>query len=535
MAQKLQSTLQAVPRWYGLFIVLLAAAQAHRPLSGAVDTWAHAAIGRWIWEHGQVPQQSLFLWGAEPIRWIAHSWGSQLWFYALLRMLGPHGVIAFTVLMVASVFALLWREWARHATPGTLAVSVFVLAIWCSAPRFHARPELFTALFLAILLIYLTRRTEVTTIERDWTRSTLKAAPGLIALFVMWANGHGAVALGLVVLAMTLVCDGVQDRFDRRSRALLVLAVTCFAVTLLNPYGAELWQALRSVKSETFKVIDEWKPPWVSRSLPPEYMVGEAVLVLAALFAWWNGSQRRWAQLAWLLFASASFGSARRNLWVLAIVCLAILATNATALESERWWRWWRARTQKSDSSLASQPVPVALRNVACIGALTCLLTAIAQATPRDWWKFTAVSRTAPVQLVRFFRASKLQGRVFNDYEYSSYWQWAFGGRPPLFIDLLNAYPDSLMSDYFAVCDRTARGRAILGRVEIVMLRPSRSHEAVHRLQGFLDTRPKDWACVYRHHDGTIWVRRNAKFRRVWKRHKPRTRTVFKNLKGRAR
>lgn len=509
------------PRWFGLLIVLLAATHGNRPLSGAVDTWAHAAVGRWIWQHGEVPQQSLFLWGAEPIRWIAHSWGSQLWFYALMRTLGPHGVIAFSVLIVATVFALLWREWARRATPGTLAVFVFTLAIWCAAPRFHPRPELFTALFLTLLLLFLARRTEASSIARDWKQSTLKAAPAILLMFVIWANVHGAVALGVVLLAMTIVCDAVQDRFDARARALILFGVACAAATLLNPYGAELWQALRSVKSDTFKVIDEWKPPWVARPLAWEYMAGEAVLVLVALFAWWNGGQRRWAQLAWLLFASASFVSARRNLWVLAIVCLAVMVANATALESERWWRWWRSRTQKQNAHLAGQPIPDALRIVARVGALTCLMIGIAQATPRDWWQFRAVSRKAPLQMVRFVRASKLQGRVFNDYEFSSYWQWGFGGRPPLFIDLLNAYPDSLMDDYFAVCDRTARGRTILQRAEIVMLRPSQKHEAIHRLQKFLDNNEREWARIYRRHDGTLWVRRNAKYRRLWKKLKP--------------
>src|SRR5688572_28751949 len=70
---------------YGPLLLLLAAARAFHPLSGEIDTWAHAAIGRWIWQNGQVPQQTLIIWVADPIPWVAHSWLSQLLFYGAIQ------------------------------------------------------------------------------------------------------------------------------------------------------------------------------------------------------------------------------------------------------------------------------------------------------------------------------------------------------------------------------------------------------------------------------------------------------------------
>src|SRR5947207_1388437 len=61
-----------------LFCIL----QAWCPLPGSDDFWAHAAVGRWIWQNGQVPDHSLFLWTAsEP--WVAHSWLGELALYHL--------------------------------------------------------------------------------------------------------------------------------------------------------------------------------------------------------------------------------------------------------------------------------------------------------------------------------------------------------------------------------------------------------------------------------------------------------------------
>jgi hypothetical protein len=512
-----------LPRLYAPLLLLLCATYANRPLGGDIDTWAHAAIGRWIWQHGQVPEQSLFLWGAEPIRWIAHSWLSQLTFYALLQSGGAGLVIAFNVACAVAVFALLWRFWTQTSRPNFLTVVLFAVALSCSAPRFYPRPELFTALFLTLLLLFLSRRTQTL-----WHRQSTLGAGSIVLIFALWANFHGAVAIGLVILVLTLLADAVQDRLDERWRFLLIISICGAAATFLNPYGMELWQALRAVKSETFQAINEWKPFWKWPPLDPAYAIAEAVLVVSALAAWFGNRQRRWAHLLWLLFAAASFISARRNLWVLAIVCLVVLAYNSQVLDTDKFWLWWRRRrdTQSTldaistpaTSAEAPASVPVLLRTITRISIVLCLIVGVARSTPWDFWKFRTVSKKAPVALSRFFKVSRLQGRVFNDYEYSSYWQWSFGGKPPLFVDLLNAYPDRLLDDYFQVLDRKPRGLKILQRVEIVLLRPARPEERITKFGRYLDSQPQNWARIYRREDGAIWVRRIPKYRYLWSR-----------------
>src|SRR5262249_39571733 len=96
-----------LPRLYLILLVLLGAAYAWRPLRPGDDFWSHAAVGRWIWQHGQVPHQTLLLWTpAQP--WIAHSWLSELTFFGLLAAGGPRGgpylALAFTALMAALPF-----------------------------------------------------------------------------------------------------------------------------------------------------------------------------------------------------------------------------------------------------------------------------------------------------------------------------------------------------------------------------------------------------------------------------------------------
>src|SRR5690606_12034922 len=84
----------------------------------------------------------------------------------------------------------------------------------------------------------------------------------IYALFVLWANFHGAVAIGLVMLGAMAVMELAQQRLAHRAwKWPLLLGVGVLAICT-NPYGLEYWQALRPVGGEMFERIDEWKPFW---------------------------------------------------------------------------------------------------------------------------------------------------------------------------------------------------------------------------------------------------------------------------------
>src|SRR5262249_7652959 len=119
--------------------------------------------------------------------------------------------------------------------------------------------------------------------------------------------------------------------------------------------------------------------------------------------------------------------------------------------------------------------------------------------------------------VVRFLREHQLPGRVFNDYENSSYLQWRLAGQPPLYIDLSNAYPDDLMRDYQDVARVKQRGRALLDEqhIGIVVLTTNRPGFSLAPLANYLDADAR-WVRVYVGGDGVIWVRRTPEYKFVW-------------------
>lgn len=497
-------------------LLLIVAGFAWRPLAGGDDFWAHASIGRWIIENGRIPHRTLFLW-SENIPWIAHAWGTGVLFYGLMRLGGENGgpylALLLNVVLSATPFVLIWRHWRRNAPFTSLVPPLFVLAMWTGAARYHPRPELFSALFLTLLLLFL--------IEWPLHKTAPKAQIfGILLMFAIWPNLHGAVALGLVVLYVTVLCDFLQNRAGGR---LLALALACTVLVFVcNPRGLEYYRVLIPIGSQTFKRIDEWKPFWVWPALATELVIAEFILWSFGLLLWATNPNRRWAQLGWLLMMGAAFLQARRQLWLTALTALLVVASNARGLQSDELFRGWR-RLTKGD---VNETIPDPMRLITRVGVLVILVCSAAQAISRDFLPLHATDKRLPVGMAAFLLDKAPPGRLWNDYEYSAYLEWALHDKRMLYIDLNNAYPDSLMDEYFEAFTSTkendkakraeldARRTAILTqrKIDVVAMRPRTSKEGLSILAKYLNEN-KGWKRIYREKDGTVWARSYLKLR----------------------
>jgi len=526
-------------------VLALCAGLAARPVSPKLDTWAHAAVGRWIWEHRAVPDHTLFLWSAsEP--WVAHSWLSQLALYFVVSADGgdPDSwfLRSFTVATIAIPFLLVWRLWARHAPPAIGAAFCFSLAVYSSAGRFQPRPELCTALCLTGLLLFLYRRTvpNNSPAPNRWPRELARHA-AVVVMFVLWTNAHGAVAVGAAILAVTAACDLVQDRFDRRSRVLAALALVCTAGTLVNPYGLAYWTVLAPQSSYVFSNIVEWMPVWKPPLVEGDRLAALGLLIVMALVSWVRSPRRRWSQLAWLIGTAAAFLTARRHMWVLSLVCLTVIAVHADALDPKKLWEMVgralgrgpggpptaaagreKRPAARTDRQRTRHPQPVAPHGPAVTPAsrgVVLIALWIGLLLFRSWnstdWNAPA---PRPDRAAQFLSEKHTGGHVLNYYEGSSYLQWRLAGHPPLFIDLLNAYPDQVMLDYKDFALFTPRGKELLDELRIDWVLLTASVPAPLQtlpLVQFLMRSPH-WVVVYRDDAAIIWVRRVPETEPVW-------------------
>jgi hypothetical protein len=504
---RLRALISLWPRFYLPLLLAFCFATAWMPLGGGDDFWAHAAIGRWIAQNGRVPQETLFLWGdRQP--WVAHSWASQLWFYTILNAFGERGgalaALLFAGAMGALTIAVIWRAWGRLGRVTSLTPILFALAIWCGATRAKPRPELFTGLFFAILLAFLLEQT-----RRENEKISWRAYVGIPAMFALWANFHGAVAAGLLLLFLTTFFESVQRSVeDKRLKIspLALLLCACALAICLNPYGLGLWTALRPVGGAMFAQIDEWKPFWKWPALDMAFPAVGGVLTLFALLSWLGNSARRWSHGVWLLVWALFFLSARRHLWMLSLVSLAVMAANSSAIDSGAFWAALMGPNR-------NRTVPEIARAWVRPAVVLFIFVVVLRQTPRsviESFPPRATARYWPVQAATMLKSVARNRRVFNDYEYSSYLQWRCAGKPPLYIDLLNAYRDTLLSkDYFDIAKATPRGKKMLNQLKIncvFLRRHNPKKDSIHKLMLYLESKP-EWKRVYNQPDATIWVR----------------------------
>ena len=503
-SSELPPFLQFIPKLYLPLVLITAACFAWRPLSGGEDFWAHIAIGRWIVEHGAIPRSTLFLWTAHQ-QWVAAAWLAELIFYYLMVLGGERGgpflALGLTVVCVVLPYYWFWRRWTQRERVNSLVPMLFVLSIWCSSPRFHARPEIFTTVCLALLYGFLLD-------WKDKPKFPWAGAAGMVVMFGLWTNLHGAVAFGAVVIAISAVCDFVQ--FGRRAWPLAVTALLCIAaIVIFNPRHLAYLQVLKPISSFTFNHIDEWKPFYAWPAMDASLVVAEGILALVALGLWTRSENKRWATLGWWLLMVVFFFKARRNLWLTALTSLIVIVDNAKYLDTDQLFHGWRKLSATLTGESPDEGIPNGLRGVMRIATTAILLVAVAQAIPSDFLPFRAVSLTLPVNMSNFV-LNHTSGKLFNDYEYSAYHEWNFHDRRPLYIDLNNAYPDSLMEEYFTILGSRKARPGLLAKegFQVIALRPrnkSESDAGIRAFVKYLKVTPA-WKKVYDDTDGTVWV-----------------------------
>ncbi len=305
-----------------VFFLFFTACSAIFQLS-SYDLWWHLAGGRFISEGHGVPHVDPFSHTAEGMEWIDHEWLFEVIVHTTHQIGGANALIflrcALLTLIVFLVFHFVRRQTGLTAATTGFLLIPFVLA---GRDRFLMRPELFTILFATLLLttLYASRDKPL-----SW-RHTWWIPP----LFALWANIHGGLIVGVVLLGLWLGARLIDNfpiigRQDDGTDVATALGLFAAAVVagLANPFTYRVYlvpfELTSLIASGVYDNL-EWHRPMLGTQWLFYVMVAVSLISMLSQIR-----HRRWAPLLQLLFLALISLQYARNIALFSLLAPIIL------------------------------------------------------------------------------------------------------------------------------------------------------------------------------------------------------------------
>jgi hypothetical protein len=306
-----------------------------RLLGDAGIGW-HIRTGQLILSTHEIPRVDPFSTTAgQP--WFAWEWLYDVAAGWLDSAAGLNGVVLFTAVTIAGLFAWTFRLLLRRGANVLVALILVLLAESASMIHCQARPHVVSWLFTVVWFWILESSEKSCDGSHPHRSSSESSGAGtgrtwllwlLPVLMLAWVNLHGGFLVGFVLLAIYWVgavwqwFNQKEERFDdvwqkirigRRVRDLTRTGVLSAAATFANPYGFKLHVHIYRYLSNRFLMdhIDEFQSPNF-HYVAQKCFAGLLLLTLVALAA--NRRQASASQGLVVLFAVYSGLYASRNI-----------------------------------------------------------------------------------------------------------------------------------------------------------------------------------------------------------------------------
>lgn len=427
------------------------------------DYWWHVRTGQLIVESGALPRTDSFSYTAAGQPWVIHEWLTQLGFYLIQHSLGYWANAALFGLLgtltLLAVYAI-----SRLRGLGEVGATLFsLLALLVGAASANIRPQMITALFLAIAALILTKARvrgnpslHVAASASKQPHSSSMPAAGnpkqtvpvglwlLPLLMVLWANLHGGYVIGLVLIWLTVAGEGFAGRSGRPAipfKPLLLVALLAAAATLVSPNGLSTITypfTYAGTGNASMRFIREWQSPDFH---VPFIWVFAAILLLSTVVGF-GGSPLGLSEILWALVFGFLALTSLRHVPLYGIIVVPLIGTrlaNWLPVLRRPIARWRRITPLFAFWLL----LPL---------VLIWVLLGVRQGNLDLQIAREPSSATYPAGGVAFLSTSDLKGNLFNEYGWGGYLIYHLYPQRLVFIDgRADVYGDEHVEDYFEV------------------------------------------------------------------------------------
>jgi len=455
------------------------------------DTSLHTAIGRWILDHGQIPVTDPFSFTLPGAPWLAVEWGTGVVFAGLLHAFGLKGIVFLCGAMLAALITVMLRTMLTAGADILFSIVMVLFASNALSLHYHARPHLFTLLFLAITAWIVTR-------DRQQSTRWIWLLP---LLTVLWVNLHPGFAILFAYLGVLVAGSAIEWKLGNGSRARTMrygwLTLICAAATFINPFGWKLHAEIGSYFQATgmTDLLQEFQAP-TFRTSPQLFFLLFLVagLALCGLFL----SQRRIVEPLLILgLAYASLTSVRHSTIFVVIVAPLIAA------ELSKYWQNWVDRQPRRSAARILDALSTEKRPAFSRASLWMLagLAAIFFLTPEGQWPSGFDRELFPVEMAAK-HPELASSRVFTSEQWADYLLLRNYPRQTVFYDDRSFYGEKMFRAVQNLLNGGAGWQAALDRYHTdLVLIPTGS-----ALSARLHESPA-WSAVDKNNTAELFVR----------------------------
>lgn len=389
------------------------------------DFWWQLKTGELIVKQGRIPTRDVFSWTASGQPWMVHEWLTEVLFYLIHEHL-PKSALLFWKCGLAAVSCGLVLLRARMRS-GSTALGIGAALATAVVMRNYAdlRPQMITFVLLAGTLLGLDL----------YARGQLRRLPWVLPfVFIFWANLHGGVVVGLLLVALWWIGEAFGAWWLRReSPGLKALAGGVLASALavaLNPHGFMVYTYPFHVLGhpQVMDYISEW---WSPNFHHDNMRAFELVLLLTlgAAAAAPPTARARLGELLVLIAMGHAALLSQRNTVPFAIAATPLLAAAIGAL-------WEQSEPLSALREAGRRGGPRVLGAVALV-VLASVLVAVnwPKKAPSQWYDHAIYKSYFPETATGLLAQGYWPGQIYNDYVWGGYLIWRLHPQRLVFID----------------------------------------------------------------------------------------------------
>jgi len=284
------------------------------------DTLWHLKAGEYMVKHKTVLMHDVFSWTMPSAHWYSHEWFWEVMFYLIYKQFGFAGLFWVNVIILALILFISFFVINNLAGRDLFVITAVVG--WGIYRYFVARPHVLAVLLFTVALFIVTR-----------DKLNTKQLVTLALVFVLWANVHSSVVLGVFMVGLLSILKVTKTK---KYKEAIKPAVIAMVASLISPHHIGTYYFF--VKLTTAKILTDNIAEWHSPNFHDTLLLVLVIAWVATFVIKIRHEQKWWNNLVIFLIGLAMILSAIRNIVFVGLLFgIACQTTKDTEKQEEKW------------------------------------------------------------------------------------------------------------------------------------------------------------------------------------------------------